>query len=125
MLIKSSRKMLKKLRHGLPVLPVLLLAFLLASCGQQNTQQTATTNVQDTPAYSFERGFPTAVTSENVYDATDLRRAIEAYKFFFGTMQSEAVMQQMLSNGAVINEGDVPCAVETQRRLGSRLRNHL
>ena len=52
----------------------------------------------------FERGFPTAVTAQNVYDATDLRRAIEAYKFFFGTMQSEAVMQQMLSNGAVINE---------------------
>ena len=55
-------------------------------------------------SYKFERGFPTPSTVQNVYDATDLRRAIEAYKFFFGTMQSEAVMQQMLSNGAVINE---------------------
>ena len=35
MLIKSSRKMHKKLRHGLPVLPVLILAFLLASCVQE------------------------------------------------------------------------------------------
>ncbi len=32
------------------------------------------------------------------------RRAIEAYKFFFPTMGTEAVMQQMLSNGAKINE---------------------
>ena len=52
----------------------------------------------------FERGFPTAGTAENSYDASDLRRAIEAYKFFYPTMGSEAVMQQMLSNGAVINE---------------------
>ena len=104
MLIKSSRKMPKKLRHGLPVLPVLLLAFLLASCGQQSTQQTATTNDQDALEYTFERGYPTAVTAEKAHYAADLRRAIEAYKFFFPTLGSEAVMQQMLSNGAKINE---------------------
>jgi hypothetical protein len=52
----------------------------------------------------FERGFPVAGTAEKVYDASDLRRAIEAYKFFYPTMGSEAVMQQMLTNGAKINE---------------------
>ncbi len=54
--------------------------------------------------YTFERGFPADGTAEKVYDATDLRRAIEAYKFFYPTMGSEAVMQQMLSNGAKVNE---------------------
>ncbi len=52
----------------------------------------------------FERGYPTAVTAEEAHYAADLRRAIEAYKFFFPTLGSEADMQQMLSNGAVINE---------------------
>ena len=52
----------------------------------------------------FERGFPTAVTAEKAHAAADLRRAIEAYKFFFPTMGTEAVMQQMLSNGAKVNE---------------------
>ncbi len=52
----------------------------------------------------FERGFPAAGTAEKAYDAADLRRAIEAYKFFYPTMSTEAVMQQMLSNGAKINE---------------------
>ncbi len=52
----------------------------------------------------FERRYPTAVTAEEAHNAADLRRAIEAYKFFFPTLGSEAVMQQMLSNGAVINE---------------------
>ncbi len=52
----------------------------------------------------FERGFPVAGTAESSYDASDLRRAIEAYKFFYPTMGSEAVMQQMLTNGAKVNE---------------------
>jgi hypothetical protein len=33
--------------------------------------------------YEFERGFPAAGTTERAYDAADLRRAIEAYKFFY------------------------------------------
>jgi hypothetical protein len=34
-------------------------------------------------AYKFERGFPADDTAEKAYDASDLRRAIEAYKFFY------------------------------------------
>jgi hypothetical protein len=52
----------------------------------------------------FERGFPIGTTAQKAYDASDLRRAIEAYKFFYATMGSETVMQQMLTNGAKINE---------------------
>jgi hypothetical protein len=64
-----------------------------------------TTHAQsaDSPL-QFERGYPVAGTAQNVYDASDLRRAIEAYKFFYPTMGTEAVMQQMLANGAKINE---------------------
>ncbi len=40
---------------------------------------------QAVSANQFERGFPTAVTAEKAHDAADLRRAIEAYKFFFPT----------------------------------------
>jgi hypothetical protein len=44
--------------------------------------------------YKFEHGFPAAGTAERAYDADDLRRAIEAYKFFYLTVSTEAVMQQ-------------------------------
>ena len=64
-----------------------------------------TTHAQSAePSLQFERGYPIGATAQEAYDASDLRRAIEAYKFFFPTMGSEAVMQQMLSNGAKVNE---------------------
>ena len=75
------------------------LAALVCALAVTTTQaQTAESTLQ------FERGFPTADTAEKAHYAADLRRAIEAYKFFFPTLGSEAVMQQMLSNGAKINE---------------------
>jgi hypothetical protein len=54
--------------------------------------------------YEFERGFPAAGTTERAYDAADLRRAIEAYKFFYPTVATEAVIQQGLAAGAKANE---------------------
>ncbi len=75
------------------------LAALMCALAVTTTQaQSAETTLQ------FERGFPTAVTAKKAHAAADLRRAIEAYKFFYPTLGSEAVMQQMLSNGAKINE---------------------
>lgn len=65
----------------------------------------ATTQAQTAESpLQFERGYPIAGTAESSYDASDMRRAIEAYKFFFPTMGTEAVMQQMLSNNAKVNE---------------------
>lgn len=59
---------------------------------------------QETP-YSFTRGFPAnEETITHAQDATNLRRAIEAYKFFFPTVATEAVMQQFEPNGAVPNK---------------------
>lgn len=40
--------------------------------------------------HMFENGFPTAAGIAAAYDAADLRRAIEAYKFFYPTVASEA-----------------------------------
>jgi len=57
------------------------------------------------PSYSFERGFPaTAETIQAARDATVLRRATEAYKYFYPTVATEAVMQQFAPFGARANE---------------------
>jgi len=55
--------------------------------------------------YSFTRGFPANdETIKRAQDATDLRRAIEAYKFFFPTVATEAVIQQFKPHGAIPNK---------------------
>ncbi len=70
----------------------------------------------------FERGYPSDVTAEKAHYTADLRRAIEAYKFFFPTLGTEAVMQQMLSNGAVINEvGHVMATSPIQQFAGANV----
>jgi len=50
--------------------------------------------------YTFEGGFPSAGTAERAYDEADLRRALEAYKFFYPVVANEAVMKQGLAAGA-------------------------
>ncbi len=86
---------MKKLSNSLAVsLAALVCALTVTTACEQSADSTL----------QFERGYPTAVTAEAAHDAADLRRAIEAYKFFFPTLSSEAVMQQMLFNDAVINE---------------------
>ena len=66
----------------------------------------------------FERGFPAAGTAEKAYDAADLRRAIEAYKFFYGTVATEAVMQQGLAAGAKVNEVGIVMATSPRQQFG-------
>ena len=68
--------------------------------------------------YKFERGFPAAGTAEKAYDAADLRRAIEAYKFFYGTVATEAVMQQGLAAGAKVNEVGIVMATSPRQQFG-------
>ena len=59
---------------------------------------------QDSP-YEFTRGFPAnEETIKRAQDATDLRRAIEAYKFFYPTVATEAVIQQFKPHGAIPNK---------------------
>ena len=68
--------------------------------------------------YKFERGFPAAGTVENAYDASDLRRAIEAYKFFYGTVATEAVMQQGQAAGGKVNEVGIVMATSPRQQFG-------
>lgn len=56
-------------------------------------------------SYAFERGFPANdKTIQAARDATFLRRAVEAYKYFYPTVATEAVMQQFEPFGARANE---------------------
>ncbi|MGO8749466.1 MAG: DUF1254 domain-containing protein [Thermoguttaceae bacterium] len=66
----------------------------------------------------FERGFPAAGTAEQAYAAADLRRAIEAYKFFYPTISTEAVMQQGLAAGARVNEVGIVMATSPRQQFG-------
>ena len=68
--------------------------------------------------YQLDRGFPAASTVEHAYDAVDLRRAIEAYKFFYGTVATEAVMQQGLAAGAKVNEVGIVMATSPRQQFG-------
>jgi len=68
--------------------------------------------------YKFERGFPTAGTVEAAYDASDLRRAIEAFKFFYGTVATEAVMQQGQAAGGKVNEIGIVMATSPRQQFG-------
>ena len=54
--------------------------------------------------YTFKLGFPSGDTAQAANDATDLRRAIEAYKFFYPTVATEGVFQQFEPHGMLWNE---------------------
>ncbi len=58
----------------------------------------------ETKEYTFTRGYPTGDTAEHIYQLSDLRRAIEAYKTYLPTLATEAVLQQMITAGAKPNE---------------------
>ena len=59
----------------------------------------------ESSTYAFERGFPAnEETIQTARDATVLRRAVEAYKYFYPTVATEAVMQQFVPHGAVPNQ---------------------
>jgi hypothetical protein len=68
--------------------------------------------------YKFERGYPTTKTIQKAYDDADLRRATEAYKFFYPTIGTEAVMQQMLAAGAKVNEAGIVMATSPRQQFG-------
>ena len=76
---------------------VAVLASALAAISSQ--AQTA----QSSP-YGFERSYPAVGMVDRVHDASALRRAIEAYKFFYPTVSSEALWQELLAAGAKIND---------------------
>ena len=69
--------------------------------------------------YKFEGGYPAAGTAERAFDASDLRRAVEAYKFFCGTVATEAVMQQAQTAGAEPNEVSIAMATSPRQQFAA------
>ena len=64
--------------------------------------------------YDFVHGFPTAETICHAYDAADLNRAIQAYKFFYPTVSGAAIIKGNEDIGMVPNRvfGILDCAPE-------------
>ena len=54
--------------------------------------------------YSFQNGFPTPETAKLAYDAADLNRAIEAYRFFYPTVSGAAIFKGNAKIGIVPNQ---------------------
>jgi hypothetical protein len=64
----------------------------------------ATTAYAQDSEYTFKLGFPSGNTIQAATDATDSRRAIEAYKFFYPTVATEGVFQQFVPHGMAWNK---------------------
>jgi len=79
-------------------------------------QQLATSLTPDNSSFKFERGYPAAGTAERAYNETDLGRAIEAYKFFYGTVSTEGLMQG-IPETVKPNEGAVKLAVGPRQQI--------
>lgn len=92
------------------------LALLLFACGAPEEKATNDELLAGEP-YTFERGFPTQNTAENVYAESDLRRAIEAYKIFVPTLGTEGVIQQMINQGAIPNKKGMVMATSPMQQF--------
>ena len=57
----------------------------------------------------FEGGFPVAESAAGVQDEQDMRRAIEAYRFFYPTVSTEGIFRGTRAAGAVDNESVLLC----------------
>src|SRR6478735_3327709 len=56
---------------------------------------------------TFRGGFPTEETIQKVYEDTDARRAIEAYRFFYPVISLAGLVQGIVKSGAVENQTSV------------------
>jgi len=76
--------------------------------------QGASVDISHVSHYAFERGFPTDETLRQAYDAADLNRAIQAFKFFYPTISGAAIMRGNEQIGVVPNKvfGILDCAPE-------------
>ena len=68
----------------------------------------------------FEGGFPSEASAAASFDETDLRRAAEAYRFFFPTVSLEAILRGTRAAGSVDNES-APVLVAKPHHVGFTL----
>ncbi|MER7717652.1 DUF1254 domain-containing protein [Streptomyces flaveolus] len=68
----------------------------------------------------FRDGYPVAASVAASFDGTDLRRAVEAYRFFFPTVSLEGILRGTRAAGGVDNEA-APLLVAGPRHVGFTL----
>ncbi len=90
--------MKKRLKYAASLFAVALIAI---SCGNQK-KESATQQAAD--GYEFVNGYPTATTIQNAYDAADLNRAIQTYRFFYPTVSILATWDGNMAAGCVANK---------------------
>ena len=84
---------------------VIILSLLSILSCNNTTKDNKKLDTSTGEKYEFIRGFPVnEETIKKAQDASDLRRATEAYKYFSPTVETEAVMQQFQPHGAVANK---------------------
>lgn len=85
---------------------MLQLVLFLTACNQTTTDKvppsdsTATNNSE----YEFVNGYPTEATIQKAYDAADLNRAIQCYRFFYPSVSILGTWEGNANNGVVANE---------------------
>lgn len=70
-----------------------------------------------TTAVRFEGGFPTADSAASVLDEQDMRRAVEAYRFFYPTVSAEAIFRGARAAEVLHAVVDAEPAVEEMRPM--------
>ena len=78
------------------------LPFVVGACTQPAANSGSET--KDSSGYVFIGGYPTAETIQKAYDAADLNRAIQAYRFFYATVSGEAIIRGNAAVGVLPNK---------------------
>lgn len=97
---------MRKLLTLIFALPVI---FWIAGCKSSQppvpaSPQATTGGESPSAGYTFERGYPAASTAQDAWDASDLNRAVEAYKFFYPTVSGLAIFEGNAKVGIVPNK---------------------
>jgi hypothetical protein len=86
----------------------LITSAVLTACNQpqpdKTTAQTTTSKAADAGNYTFNGGYPTEATVQKAYDAADLNRAIQTYRFFYPSVSICATWKGNLSGGVIPNK---------------------
>jgi len=91
------------------VVMVGFLAMLNAACQRESTPQPTAAQAQSSPTapddkFDFQGGYPTADTVQKAYDAADLNRAIQAYRFFYPSVSIVGTWKGNEKGGTVANQ---------------------
>jgi hypothetical protein len=81
----------------------LAVGFLAGCRQQQKVGEQGTTTPAAGSGYAFERGYPTADTTQKAYDDADLNRAVETYRFFYPTVSGVAIFKGNAARGVIPN----------------------